>query len=310
MGSGAFGLPTLEILAMHPRVDLVAVVTAPARPVGRRRVLTPTPVATRAAHLTPAVLTPGKLRSPEALARFSELAPELIVLADYGRLVPSSILSVPAHGALNVHPSLLPRHRGASPIPATILAADEWTGVTLIRMDEGLDTGPIVAQERVPVPPGAEAPGLESLLAALGADVVSRTLGHWLDGAIPPRPQPSQGATLTRPLRRDDGRLDPTHPAEELERQVRAYRPWPGSWIHTVAGRVVVDRASAGGAPTGATQAAAPGTLLVDAAGELIMVASEGRLILHEVTPAGGRSMSGTQLARGRPQLHGSRVSS
>jgi methionyl-tRNA formyltransferase len=310
MGSGTLGLPTLEILVSHPRVHLTCVVTAPARPVGRRRVISPTPVASRGAELSATVLTPERLRAPEVLAGLSELDPELIILADYGRLVPRSMLALARHGALNLHPSLLPRHRGASPIPATILAGDERTGVTLIRMDEGLDTGPIVAQEAVPVPPDAEAPGLSSLLAELGAALVSRTLGHWLDGAIAPRPQPSLGATMTRPLRKEDGRLDPARPAVELERQVRAYRPWPGSWIRTVAGRIIVDRASVDHRSGGASPPVVAGTLLIDDGGELALVTGRGRLILHEVTPAGGRPMRGPELVRGRPQLPGSRVPS
>ena len=146
LGSGAFGIPALRRLAEHPEVELVGVVTAPPRLAGRRQVETPTEVeaAARTLGLSP-ILTPGRLRAPEAVASVLELGPGLAVLADYGQLVPPSLLDLP-HGALNLHPSLLPRHRGATPIPAAILAGDAETGVSLMRMDEGLDTGPIVAR--------------------------------------------------------------------------------------------------------------------------------------------------------------------
>jgi methionyl-tRNA formyltransferase len=150
-GSGAFAVPVLEALLSIPTVDLVAVVTTPDRPAGRDRQVTATPVARRAADLGLPILRPASLRAPEAEAAISRSRPNLAVLADYGRIVPPAILGLPDAGFLNLHPSLLPRHRGATPIAATILAGDAEAGVTLFRMDAGLDTGPIVAQVAVPV---------------------------------------------------------------------------------------------------------------------------------------------------------------
>ena len=175
------------------------------------------------------------------------LDPGLIVLADYGRLVPSAVLDLPRHGALNLHPSLLPRHRGASPIPAAILEGDAETGVTLMRMDEGLDTGPIVATRRVALGGDETAPELEGLLAELGAELLVATLPAWVAGRIDATPQAESGATLTRPLRRDDGRLDAASSAARLARQVRAYQPWPGSFLDDGPTRLIVWRASAHG---------------------------------------------------------------
>ena len=152
------------------------------------------------------------------------------MLADYGQIVPAALLD-PPFGALNLHPSLLPRHRGASPIPAAIVAGDRETGVTLMRMDAGLDTGPIVAVERLPLAGSETAPELEARLADLAADLLARSLEPWLRGDLPATPQPEEGATLTRPLRREDGRLDPALPAADLERRVRAYLPWPGTFL-------------------------------------------------------------------------------
>ena len=213
IGSGGFGVPTLRTLAGHPSVELVGVVTARPRAAGRRGTLTGTPIHDTAADVdVDAILTPTRLRSPEAIAEVLGLRPGLVVLADYGQIVPLALLE-PPHGASNLHPSLLPRHRGATPIPAAILAGDAETGVSLMLMDEGLDTGPIVAAERIDLDGSEVAPELEDRLASLGAGLLSRTLDPWLAGRLTPRPQSSDGATLTRQLRRQDGRLEPTRSA-------------------------------------------------------------------------------------------------
>ncbi len=231
LGSGAFGIPALRRLARHPDVDLVGVVTAPARRVGRRQVLTPTPIGMLAVQLgLEPLLTPERLRAPEAIATILALEPALVVLADYGQIVPPALLDLP-HGALNLHPSALPRWRGAAPVPATIAAGDASTGVTLMRMDAGLDTGPIVARVDVPLRGDERAPDLEARLAEVAAELLDDRLGAWIRGELEAVPQASDGITLTRPLRRDDGRLDPSRPAAELERLVRAYLPWPGTFL-------------------------------------------------------------------------------
>jgi methionyl-tRNA formyltransferase len=228
------------------------------------------------------------------------LAPDLVVLADYGQLVPAPLLDVP-HGALNLHPSLLPRHRGASPIPATILAGDAETGVTLMRMDAGLDSGPLVAVERASLAGHETTPQLEERLATVAADLLARSLGPWLRGELMARPQPRGGVTTTRPLRRDDGRLDPAVPAADLERQVRAYQPWPGSWLETPVGRIVIWGAEATDGD------GTPGALVADGDG-LALVTANGRLRLLEVQPAGKNRMTGEAFRRGRPSVAGSKV--
>jgi methionyl-tRNA formyltransferase len=300
LGSGAFAVPSLEALAAHPEVRLVAVVTAPARPAGRRGSPAATPVerAARDLALDP-ILTPTRLREPASTAAILDLRPGLVVLADYGQIVPAPLLEL-EHGALNLHPSLLPRHRGATPIPAAILAGDAETGVTLMRMDVGLDTGPIVAQARRRLDGTETTPRLESELAELAAELLSKSLGPWLHGALEARPQAGADATMTRPLRREDGRLDATRAARELERQLRAYQPWPGSFVDTTVGRLVVWSADAESAePT-----AEPGTF--DARG--LAVGGGSRLALREVQPAGGRRMSWAEYVRGRPGILGTRV--
>jgi methionyl-tRNA formyltransferase len=301
-GSGPFGLPILEMLAAAPEVELVAVVAAPDRAAGRRRELTPVPVAARAAELGIPLLQPASIRTPAAAKELSGLRSALGVLADYGRLVPPDVLGLPRRGILNVHPSLLPRHRGASPIAATILAGDQEGGVTIIAMDAGLDTGPIVAAEAWPLDGTETAPDLEARAAHAGAELLRQTLAPWLAGEVKVVPQDESAATLTRPLRREDGRLDPERPVVELERQVRALQPWPGSWVQTVGGRVVIWRAEA--IPGwGGGEDASPGRF-----GRFGLYASDGYLALREVQPAGGRRMTFDELVRGRPGIIGSSV--
>lgn len=302
LGSGAFARPILDTLAGHPAIHLAGVVTAPPRPVGRRGIITPTPVELAARERGMAVLAPTRLRDPASVEAVLALEPDLVVLADYGQIVPPALLDRP-HGALNLHPSLLPRHRGATPIPAAIAAGDRETGVTLMRMDEGLDTGPIVAVERLPLRGDETAPELETVLAALAADLLGRSLDGWLGGALTARPQPPTGVTTTRPLRRSDGRLDPVRPAAELERQVRAHLPWPGSFLEIGDERIVVLAAATAPGEKGD----APGALVADGRG-LALATSAGRLRLLEVTPAGGRPMSGEALVRGRPAIVGRTV--
>ena len=302
LGSGRFAQPILGRLAAHPAIDLVAVVTAPPRPVGRRQLETPTPVETAARELGLEVLTPARLRDPAALADILGLEPALVVLADYGQIVPAELLDLPK-GALNLHPSLLPRHRGATPIPAAILAGDAETGVSLMRMDAGLDTGPLVAVERVSLAGDETAPALEARLAIVAAGLLARTLDAWLAGEIEPEPQSAAGATLTRPLRRRDGRIDPGLPAELLERQVRAHLPWPGSFVEIDGERLVV----LGAAVTDADADDEPGRLVPDDRG-LALATGAGRLLLEEVQPAGGRPMSGEAYVRGRPSVLGRSV--
>jgi len=299
-GSGAFAVPILEALMAAPEIELVAIVSTPDRPAGRRAELTQTPVARRAAELGLPLLQPVRLRDPAAATAIAHLRPGLGVLADYGRIVPPAVLDIPPLGILNVHPSLLPRWRGAAPIPAAIDAGDAETGVTLMRMDAGLDTGPIVAVERFPLDGTETGPGLEGRAAQAGAELIARTLGSWVRGELTPSPQDDAEATLTRPLRRSDGWLAPTGSAVALERHVRAFQPWPGSFLETQVGRVAIWSAEPAESATGDR----PGTIVPDGTG-LAFVASPGRLRLLDVQPAGGRRMTSAELRRGRPGIIG-----
>jgi len=295
-GSGAFAVPIFEALADHPRIELVGVVTAPDRMAGRGKLLRPTPIALRARSMWAPLLQPGRLRDEAAVAQVEELGAELGVLADYGQVVPPAVLAQPRHGILNVHPSLLPRHRGATPIPAAIASGDDRTGVTIIRMDDGIDTGPIVAQDSWPLGGTETSPELEARAAAAGAALLAKTLEPWLSGEIDAVPQ-GESATLTRPFRKQHGRLDPTQSAIDLERGIRSRAGWPGSFLDTSLGRLLVHRATVGRPANGD----ALGTLVADGQG-LALATADGRLVLEEVQVPGGRVMSGEELVRGHPE--------
>ena len=299
-GSGAFAVPILATLAGHPAVEVVAVVAPPDKPAGRHAQPRPVPLAVEARRLGLPLLQPTRVRAPETAAAIEALAPDLGVLADFGRIVPGSILGIPSHGILNVHPSLLPRHRGATPVPATILAGDPMAGVTVMQMDAGLDTGPILDSRSWPLLGMETAPELEARAAVEGAALLRELLEPYLRGERISVSQDGSAATLTRPLRRPDGLLDPGRPAADLERQVRAFLPWPGSHVETGAGRLGVLRAAVG--PRAADDRT--GELVTDDGG-LALVAADGRLRLLDVQPAGGRPMSGEAFRRGHPAVVG-----
>jgi methionyl-tRNA formyltransferase len=280
-------------------VDLVGIVTAPARPAGRTQQPTSTPIADAAGELgVDMILTPERLRAPGSIDQVLALRPDLLVLADYGQIVPAALLGV-RHGALNLHPSLLPRHRGATPIPAAILAGDAETGVSLMRMDAGLVTGPLIDQEHLALDGTETTPTLEAALEDMAAGLLDRNLAPWIRRELEARPQDDTRATLTRPLRREDGRLDPQRKAIDLERQVRAYQPWPGSFVDTAVGRIVAWSAAvdgSGGPPQGTFDVLGLG------------VGDGEHLRLIEVQPAGGKRMTWEAFVRGRPSIVGARV--
>jgi methionyl-tRNA formyltransferase len=304
-GSGGFAVPILDALASMPAIRLEAVVSAPDRPAGRNAVSTPTPVTARARELGLRVLQPARVRRPEAIDEVRELAPELIVLADYGQLIPRALLDLPPRGFLNLHPSALPRHRGAAPIPATILAGDTESAVSLMVVTDEMDAGPVVAVEPLPVLSDDTAVTLEERAALAAARLLRRALPEWLAGGLVARPQPDEGLTMTRPLSREDGRLraDDMVDLAAVERRVRAYQPWPGSFLETPIGRLVVWRASLAAAEPGDR----PESIV--AHGDGVAVAGlGGRLVLEQVQIAGKRRVSGAELRRGYPGLIGKQV--
>jgi methionyl-tRNA formyltransferase len=229
MGSPEFAVPALEALAAHYR--LVGVVTQPDRPAGRWGTLKPPAVKAAALRLDIPVIQPEKLRDPEALDHLRAWAPDLIVVAAFGQILRPEALGLPKWGCINIHGSLLPRGRGAAPIQAAILAGDKETGITIMKMDPGVDTGPMLSQRVIPILPEDTAGRLFEKLAPIGAELLIETLPRYLSGELQPKPQPTEGVTDAPMLKKEDGRLDFTQPAALLERRVRAFNTWPGTWF-------------------------------------------------------------------------------
>jgi methionyl-tRNA formyltransferase len=239
MGTPAFAVPTLTALheAGH---DIAAVYTQPPRPAGRGKQLQPSPVHLAAEALGIEVRHPGSLRDMEAQADFLSLEPDVAVVVAYGLILPQPILAGPAHGCLNVHGSLLPRWRGAAPIQRAILAGDHVTGITIMQMERGLDTGPMLATARVPIEDKTSGE-LHAELAEIGARLLVETLAQ-LD-QLKPQPQPELGATYAAKIDKAETRIDWSKPAELVEREVRAFAPFPGSWFELDGERIKLLRA-------------------------------------------------------------------
>ena len=229
MGSPEFAVPSLRALTREYTV--VGVVTQPDRPAGRGRALKPPAIKLEASAMGLATIQPNKLTEPSAIQRIRDWAPDVIVVAAFGQLLRREMLDLPAHGCINVHASLLPRWRGAAPIQAAIAAGDAESGVTIMQMDEGLDTGPMIAQRRVAIDPQDTGGSLADKLASLGAELLPAALHGYLSGSLVAQPQDASQATKAPLLKKEDGRLDPSLPAEVLERRVRAFNPWPGAFI-------------------------------------------------------------------------------
>lgn len=290
MGSPDFALPTLR--ALSASYDVVGVVTQPDRPAGRGKQLTPPPVKTLAEELGLPVMQPNRLREPEAISQLRAWVPDLIVVAAFGQILRQEVLELPPHGCINVHASLLPRWRGASPIQAAILAGDAETGVTIMRMDKGLDTGPILSQRAISIDPDETAETLSEKLSALGADLLIETLPAYLSGELKAKPQPKTGVTLALLLKKSDGELDLSLAAKELEQKVRAFNPWPGAYIVWKAQPLKIHQAKI---KNGISQV---GRHTVE--DELPGIGTgDGLLLLEEVQPSGRKSMSGAEFLRG-----------
>jgi methionyl-tRNA formyltransferase len=290
MGSPDFALPTLRALAAN--YDVIGVVTQPDRPAGRGKQLTPPPVKILALELGLPVIQPARLRQPEAMEQLRAWAPDVIVVAAFGQILRQDVLELPPHGCINVHASLLPSWRGASPIQAAILAGDAETGVSIMKMDKGLDTGPILSQHAIPIAPDVTAATLSGKLSVLGAELLDETLPRYLSGELKPIPQPDAGVTSAPILKKSDGELDTTLSAETLERKVRAFNPWPGAFLAWKGQPLKVHRA------TVADGKAQPGSHQI-INGMPAISTSDGLLVLNEVQPAGKKSMSGAEFLRG-----------
>lgn len=302
MGTPEFALPTLA--ALLSRYPIVGVVTQPDRPAGRGRTLRPPPVRQLALTHDLPVFQPKSLRTPKAVARLREWAPDVIVTVATGHILTAEVLALPTRGTLNVHASLLPRWRGAAPIQAAILAGDAETGVTIMCTDEGLDTGPILSQRAIPIAPRETAASLHDKLAQLGADLLLETLPRWLSGELRPQPQPSEGATPANRIRKEDGLIHWERPTLEIDRQVRAFTPWPGAYTFWEKQRLKVAEAF----PLPDLRSDEIPGAVVDVDGLPTVVTGDGALRLARMQLAGKRELSGEEFLHGRPHFIGARL--
>lgn len=302
MGSPEFAIPILEGLLTHHHV--VGVVTQPDKPAGRGLKLKPPPVKELAMAYGIPVLQPESLKREEAIAWIKGKEPEVIVVAAFGQILPPAVLKIPQHGCLNVHASLLPSYRGATPVQAAILNGDQETGVTIILMDEGLDTGPIIARKAIPIAPDDTAGSLERKLSRLGAELLLEVLPAWVEGKIKPLPQEGE-ASYTKPLRKEEGLINWELPAEILARKVRAFNPWPGAFTYWKGKLLKIWRA----VPAAPRAENVPGIVFRDEEG-IKVACGMGSLLLKEIQLEGKSRMSPEEFARGYRDFVGSTLTS
>lgn len=303
MGTPSFAVPSLERLLDAGDLEVVGVVTQPDARSGRGQTVAMSPVKRVALTHGLPVLQPERVRRPEAVAALRALAPDLQIVAAFGQILPRAVLDNAPLGTLNVHASLLPRWRGAAPVAAAILAGDDRSGVTIMLVDEGMDSGDILAQATVDILPDDTTGSLTQRLAVIGADLLLATLARWLGGDIAPQKQDEGRVTICRPIPKESGQVDWTQPALAIERAVRAYAPWPGAYT-TWNGKLIkilAARALAG------TAGKAPGTAMVGRDG-LLVATGDGFLLLREVQLEGRRAMPARDFVLGQRGIDGAQL--
>ncbi|HEU4797676.1 MAG TPA: methionyl-tRNA formyltransferase [bacterium] len=292
LGTPAFAVPSLR--ALLTAAEVVAVITQPDRPKGRGRRTVPPPVAVFARERGLRVLQPAKLRSPEVLQTLRELAPDIIVTVAYGKIIPKEILDIPRRGSINVHPSLLPKYRGASPIQAALRDGQRETGVTIMYQSMELDAGDIILQRTVPIDPNDTAQTLEEKLAQAGAEALVEALRLIAEDRAPRIPQDPSQATYVGKLSKEHGRIDWSSAAARLVDFIRAMNPWPSAYTWHRGQLLKIWKAAA------TTASGTPGTVVEKRGGEGFVVATgDGGLLVLEVQPEGRRRMSADEYARG-----------
>jgi methionyl-tRNA formyltransferase len=299
MGTPAFAVPSLEAcLALG---EVVLVVTQPDKPSGRGQSLTAPPVKVRALERGLPVAQPPKLRNTGFAEVLRSVEPDVCVVTAYGKILPLDVLEAPRRGSVNVHASLLPRWRGAAPIQRAIEAGDAETGVCLMQMDEGLDTGAVISCARTPIGPDDTSASLHQRLSELGGALLVQDLPRYVAGQLQAAPQPADGVTLAKMIDKEEGLLDFRRPAAELERRLRAFTPWPGAFTHLAepgGGRTLlkVHRAQVvPGAP-----GASPGTLVEASPAGIVIACAQGALSLVEVQAEGKKRVTAAEFVSGR----------
>lgn len=305
MGTSRFAVPSLEAL-VRGGYRVVGVVSQPSRRSGRGQKVTSPAVADAAKRLGLPVLAPERLRDASALAQLREMRPDLIVVAAYAQILPSSVLDLPGHGCVNVHASLLPRWRGASPMQSAILSGDEFTGVSIMVMDPGMDTGPILAQSLTRIEDDDSTPDLEDRLSRAGGPLLVSVLPHYLSGNSKAVPQDSSRATYAPMIKKEHGAIDWSVPARRIWLANRAYRPWPGTYTYWEGRLLRIVSCE----PQAEPVSVEPGTVLAFSNRTYGVATGEGVLRLVEVAPEGSRVMAVREFVAGHRGFVGSRLSS
>ncbi len=297
MGTPEFAVAPLEHL-VREQFEVVAVYTQPDKPSGRGRALLPSPVKRAALALGLEVVQPASLKEAGVVAQIADFHPEVIVVAAFGQILPQAVLDIPRYGCINVHPSLLPKFRGASPVAAAILAGEEVTGVSLMLMDRGLDTGPILAQEKVAISAQDTTGSLTAKLSQVAARLLLEVLPRWTRGEITPQPQSEAEASYCAPLRKEEGEIDWHQPAVDLWRRVRAFQPWPGAYTRWRGKRLELIEA----VPLPAQEPLAVGQVVaLEQGGAAFGIGTgEGILGVVKVQLEGKRAMSAAEFLRGQ----------
>jgi methionyl-tRNA formyltransferase len=298
IGTGEIGVPVLRSLSQSEEHELLGVVTQPDKPAGRAQRIEAPPIKAALAGSTLPILQPTRIKSEAAVEEIRALAPDVIVVMAYGQILPRSVLEIPRVACLNLHASLLPRHRGAAPIQAAIVAGDRESGITVMYMSEGLDTGDILLHARLEIAADETGGSLHDRLAQLAPDALHDALGQLQRGSAPRIPQDASKATYAPKLEREHGRIDWTESAALLERKIRAFNPWPGAFtlLRDAAGR---DRKlKVFSATVVPSRQAAPGEIL-QSHGAIAITAGDGALSLGEVQLEGKRRMSAGEFLRG-----------
>ena len=307
MGTAPLAAASLRALLATPGIQIPTVVTQPDKHSGRDLKIQFSAVKEAALAAGLPVLQPGRAREEAFIEQLRLLAPDLIVVAAYGQILPQSLLDIPRFGCLNVHASLLPKYRGAAPIQRAILDGEPETGVTIMKMDAGLDTGPMLAKASTPIQPDDTAASLHDRLANLGADLLLATLNPYVAGRIPPQPQPREGATYARKITKEDGWIDWSAPAGRIWNQVRGLNPWPSAFsrLELSSGPLLVKIWSATVVPDRHGPA---GTVLEAAHGDLIVACGENALRLLELQREGRRRVPAAEFLTGCPVALGTRL--
>jgi methionyl-tRNA formyltransferase len=305
MGTADLACASLKALLGWTGCRVIAVVTQPDKPRGRDLKLMPTAVKEAALAANVPVLQQVKSRDPQFVEQLRQLAPDLIVVAAFGQILPQALLDIPRFGCLNVHTSLLPRHRGAAPIQWAIAEGDAETGVTIMKMDAGLDTGPMISTATTPIRAEDDGQSLHDRLAAMGAELLVKTIPGFVSGKLSPRPQPAEGVTYARKITKDDGRIDWTLSAGKLWNRIRAFTPWPGAFttLPDVADRKLLKVFLT--SPEAAS--GEPGTVLRSDERGLLVACGQGGLLIGEVQREGGRRLKSAEFLRGFPLPAGQR---